>query len=414
MHRPARSRTNTSPPAHDTTPNTPSAGPTGQLGLFDQPHPQLAALESIARDHALRFGWSNSTITKVLSGIRILCDRHASAETIRASEVTRLTALNLPVRHLLAVLAEAKMLTDDRTAAIEAWFTRQVTDLPTPMITELRLWFSVLHNGSTTPPRSRPRSPVTVKTRLRWAMPTLKIWAGNGHQSLREITRHQVQAALPPSGNARATLGLALRSIFGTLKAHKVTFTNPISRIDIGSIERRQPLPVDPDQIRQALMSPDAGRAALAALIAFHGLRSQEIRPLKLTDLRDGRLYLPDRTIPLAEPVKTRLAAWLDYRNQRWPNTANPHLFVHYRTATGTGPVGGRWVGLTLGMSPDALRRDRILDEAEATSGDVRRLSDLFGITVKTALHYTATLSHPELEADNPGARIGSPTHGPS
>lgn len=41
------------------------------------------------------------------------------------------------------------------------------------------------------------------------------------------------------------------------------------------------------------------------------------------------------------------------------------------------------------------MREDRILDEVHATSGDVRRLMDLFGLTAKGAQRYTATLSHP-------------------
>jgi hypothetical protein len=39
-------------------------------------------------------------------------------------------------------------------------------------------------------------------------------------------------------------------------------------------------------------------------------------------------------------------------------------------------------------MSAQAIREDRILDEAIAT-GDVRRICDLFGLTVEAALRYT-------------------------
>lgn len=45
-----------------------------------------------------------------------------------------------------------------------------------------------------------------------------------------------------------------------------------------------------------------------------------------------------------------------------------------------------------LGSSPRALRTDRILDEVIATHRDVRRLTDLFGITVKAAERYTQIL----------------------
>jgi hypothetical protein len=87
----------------------------------------------------------------------------------------------------------------------------------------------------------------------------------------------------------------------------------------------------------------------------------------------------------LAEPVRTRLAAYLDHRNRRWPNTANPHLFIHYKTAGRTDPVGARWVRLTIGpgLTPTAIREDRILNEAHATGGDNRRLADLFGLSIQ-------------------------------
>jgi integrase len=206
-----------------------------------------------------------------------------------------------------------------------------------------------------------------------------------------------VLAALPEGGNPRATLGAALRSIFKVLKARKVTFTNPTLRIKTGEPASRQPLPADLSVLREGLESPDPARAALTALLAFHGLRAGQLRTLHLTDLRDGRLHLDDRTILLAAPVRHRLAAWLDDRNKRWPNTANPHLFIHYRTATQTRPVGVHWLHLKLGSSVRAIREDRILNEAHASAGDLRRLCDLFGLSVKAAERYTATRDHPSL-----------------
>ena len=114
-------------------------------------------------------------------------------------------------------------------------------------------------------------------------------------------------------------------------------------------------------------------------------------------DIRDGRLHFDDRTILLAEPVRVRLTAYLNYRNQRWPHTANPHLFIHYRTALGTKPVGNRWPGLILGTAARDIRTDRILDEVRATGGDIRRICDLFGMTPHGAQRYIATLEHPDL-----------------
>jgi hypothetical protein len=50
------------------------------------------------------------------------------------------------------------------------------------------------------------------------------------------------------------------------------------------------------------------------------------------------------------------------------------------------------------GRPPDAtdIRQDRILDEAKATSGDVRRLADLFGLSIAAGNRYAATVEHPD------------------
>ena len=176
--------------------------------------------------------------------------------------------------------------------------------------------------------------------------------------------------------------GSALHAIFKTLKAHKVIFSDPTLHVRLGSLQSRQPLPADLAVIRDGLASPDPTTAALTALLAFHALRSGQLRALHLTDVHDGRLHLGDRVIPLAEAVTVRLSAYLDYRASRWPTTANPHLFIHMRTALGTGQVGTRWLGLKLGTAAKDIRTDRILDEVQATGGDIRRICDLFGLTV--------------------------------
>ena len=47
-------------------------------------------------------------------------------------------------------------------------------------------------------------------------------------------------------------------------------------------------------------------------------------------------------------------------------------------------------------MTAQALRTDRILYEVEQTGGDVRRICDLFGISVETALRYSHTSTGPQ------------------
>lgn len=101
----------------------------------------------------------------------------------------------------------------------------------------------------------------------------------------------------------------------------------------------------------------------------------------------------------LTEPVRERFSRYLDHRVYRWPTTTNPHMFLHFRSATRNDPVGKRWIWLTLGpgLSPAAVREDRILDEVHATHGDVCRLADLFGLSIKAGTRYTATVDPPGL-----------------
>ncbi|WP_051712831.1 hypothetical protein [Actinoalloteichus caeruleus] len=269
------------------------------------------------------------------------------------------------------------------------------------MTADLRLWFEVMRHGHTSPPRSRPRTPKNIQAALRRAMPALHTWATAGHQHLREITRDDVLAILPGSGTPRHTMLSGLRSIFRLLKAHKRVFVNPTARIPVGRPSGNLPLPTPVDRIREALASDDPASASIAALVAFHALSPGQLRDLQLIDIHDGRLHLSDRTIPLAQPVRERLRAYLDYRTARWPATANTHLFIHYRSANHLGPVQIEWLTHRLGLSAQALREDRILHEVHATGGDIRRLCDLFGLSVSGAERYTAVLDHPNINRAN-------------
>ncbi len=290
---------------------------------------------------------------------------------INASDVIALSCLEVPVRPILDVLAVAGFLRDDRVPTIDLWFAAKTADLPAAMVIDLQLWFEVMRHGRTSPPRSKPRAPRTVQAQLRRALPALHTWAAAGHEHLREITRDEVLAVLPASGTARHTMLSGLRSIFRLLKAHKRVFLNPTARIPVGRLTGRVPLPTPVKRIREALGSDDHTRAAIAALVAFHALSPGQLRNLQLTDIYDARLHLGDRSIPLARPVHERLRAYLDYRAARWPATANPHLFIHYRSANHLGPVQIEWLAHRLGLSTQALREDRILHEVHATGGDI-------------------------------------------
>ncbi|WNV90219.1 hypothetical protein [Umezawaea sp. Da 62-37] len=368
-----------------------------RYGFGDPPTETVAErLGKLVAEHGARHGWSQHITTQAHIGTRVLLAmRGHDTTSIRTSEVDELIPLGLSARPVLDVLAGADLLVDDRTAPVRIYFERQVRDLPDPMLRELRTWFAVLHEGSTTAPRSKPRAPGTIKSRILWALPHLRTWAEQGHHSLREISRDDILDVLPAGGTPRAGVGGALRSIFSTLKAHKVTFTNPTAHMNMGNYERPIPLPANTDTVRTLMNVADPTAAALATLIVFHGLSSAELRTLRQTDLRDGRAYLGNRIVPLAEPVKAQLRRYLDYRHQRWPGSINTHFFVHYLNTGSDRPVTSNWINKRIGMSPRTLRQDRILDETIATGGDMRRVCDFFGVVMATAMHYATVLDHP-------------------
>lgn len=108
-------------------------------------------------------------------------------------------------------------------------------------------------------------------------------------------------------------------------------------------------------------------------------------------------LNFAQRSLKAVAPVRNRLAAWLDYRASRWPHTTNPYLLINTRTAVRAGQVSHQWINQTLGLPAQAVREDRILDEALATEGGVRRLCDLFGLSVHGGTRYTTAVEHPYL-----------------
>jgi hypothetical protein len=176
--------------------------------------------------------------------------------------------------------------------------------------------------------------------------------------------------------------------------------------IDLTRVPTNLPMPLDPALIRAELDSLNPAVALAVALVAFHGLTGKQVRELQLTDIVDGRLHLDGRDIPLAAPVRTRLSAWLDHRNRTWPATANPHLLINRRTAPRIVPSGPSFPWKNSAVRPRALREDRILHEIHATGGDVRRIYDLFGLSVEGASRYLKTVAHPDLrdvdEQDTP------------
>lgn len=345
-------------------------------------------LDDAVRFHAEERGWSKTRINVTRQGLRLLAYAQATpGAPIKASHVAELDPVSFNRQPILDVLDSAGILDDDREPAIMAWYAQRVADLPSAMSDEINTWFEIMVQGSSTYPRSKPRAHVTIRVRVRSLLPVLRAWAAEGRTSLREITREDINQALPSQGSNRTLTCTALKSLFRILKAKRLVFSNPTTHLRSGRPESRIPLPINNAAMRAALGSGNPAREALATLIGYHALRSGQVRGLLLTDVRDGRLYLPDRTIVLAHQPRRCLTSWLDHRTATWPESTNPHFFINIQTAVRTAQVSNVWINSTLGFSAQALREDRILDEATATK-DIRRLVDLFGLSVKGAERY--------------------------
>ncbi len=410
LKRPTTPRLKPDPSRHRATTFTPARWRQAQL-LDIEPDPvvikerALAAdgplirhCKELVHDHAAAYGWSVRQANDVIRSLRLLQVLQDTPDAkINATDVLQLPRYQANINSTLEILAAAGLLIEDRPSPARRYFAGKTDTLPAPMRAQLDIWLEVLVAGSSITPRQRARDTQTVRIQILAVSPILHAWAAAGHQSLTEITSDDVRAALPPNGSRRNMAENGLRSMFKALKARKVVFVNPTRGMKLTPFHANIPLPLDTEAVRQALNSPDPAVALAVALVAFHALTRKQVCELALTDVVDGRLNLTGRSIPLAGPVRVRLAAWLDHRAHTWPHTANPHLLVTRKSAPRLTPAGRQFPWKKAGLRPQAIREDRILQEIHATGGDIRRICDLFGLTVDGALRYATTTATPGL-----------------
>jgi len=359
--------------------------------------PLVRFCDSAIRDHATVHGWSRKHTNDVRRTLRLVSvDQHTPDAKINASDILKVPSQhsNVSAVSTIDLLTAVGLLNDDRTSVEQRCFVAQTTGLPATMRSDLQVWFDIMTNGSTITPRRHPRDPATTILHIRAFAPILRIWASQGHDTLASIERNDIVAVLPDNGPRRHTIEQGLRSLFRILKGRKLVFVDPIRTLPATDTNTTIPLPLDAGAVRNALNSSRPATALCAALVAFHGLTVGELCNLQLTDIRDRQLHLDGRVIPLAKPVIPRLSAWLDHRTAKWPATINPHLLVSVKTGPRLTPVSRGFPQGRQGLAIQALREDRILDEVRASGGDVRRICELFGISVETAIRYTTTLDH--------------------
>ena len=306
----------------------------------------------------------------------------------------------------LDVLAAAGMLIDDRPSHVERYFATKTASLPEPMRPSSRPGSKSCSTAAATRPGQRSRDPQTARIHIIGHRPDP---AGLGRRRApipgRDHPRTGPRRAARTAGPRRNWAEYGLRSLFRVLKARKLIFADPTRGMPATPVNATVPLPLDTEAIREALDSPDPAIALAVALVAFHALTADSSpsssSPTSSTAASSSKAGTSPSPAPSASgsppgsitgPAPGRPPSTRTCSSTR---TAAPRLT----------PVGKQFPWKSTNLRPQALREDRILQEIHATGGDVRRICDLFGLTVGAAMRY-APLTHPDLE--RPSTRSAS------
>ncbi|MEV4282786.1 site-specific integrase [Actinoplanes xinjiangensis] len=405
-------------------PSVPSRGlvDPAQGTLFDQrrdwtalPVAELPALSEKANELVDQFAavaagqrWSDGPRTEGLRTLRILLAWLGADAPIPEVEIMALatTLPGLSAKRVIAFLAEQHRLVPDPTKQHDPdqqRVERTIEELPAAFVDDVRRWVTVLRGEGRR--RHRSMSWNTIIKYVGYVRPVLQTWQTEV-DGLRGITREHVTLAIKQrKGNVARGVHVGLRSLFRALKQERLIFRDPTKGIVVPAVETL-PTNISSDRLRGML-----DRATLPitkvviVLAAVHGLRPTDIARARLADLdlAAGRLLIHRVTgrhaVYLDELSHTLIAAWLRHRRERWPKSVNPHLLVSRRTAMDVrqqsiGTEAMRAMVKPFGVTPSALRTDRILDEARQTADPIH-LMRLFGICDETALRYVFA-AHPE------------------
>ena len=295
--------------------------------------------------------------------------------------------------------------------AFGQWLAARLAALPAPFAADVNTWAEALQGPG--PHARRARQTRTIQGYLRILQAPLASWSAQ-YESLRQVTADDLTAELAPLTGATRLLALsAMRSLFGTLKAGRILFTNPAAPLTGRRIQPPPVLPLD-DGLRARLLGRlrDPAERLIVLLAGVHALRPADICALTLEDADPavGTLVAGGRARPLDRLTAGHLRAWLQARHARWPATANPHLLINRSTAGGLEPVHRGYIHTAvrgLGITAQDLRADRLLGQAQASGGDPLQLTHLFGISDPTAIRYCAELDQvTATHASTPGDTV--------
>ncbi|MDQ4117603.1 MAG: hypothetical protein M3235_11660, partial [Actinomycetota bacterium] len=349
--------------------------------------------------------WSALSLERVLAGLQLVFDGRPDEQPIQISELRAVLGATRGVRlaRVAQVLDEVGLLVDDIVPTMRSWIDSRCDALPAGFQAEVRAWLLALLDGDA---RARPRSASTLYGYFGRVRPHLVTWSLTRSQ-LREVTEDDVSAVLDQlRGHRLAGTFVALRSLFGFAKRHRLIFADPTRRLHVGRVApTRALLPMSDTQITAVTHTAvNPAQRLVVALVAVHAARAGAIRKLTLddVDLAGRRITVAGHPQRLSELVHAALLDWLQHRRQTWPHTPNRHVLVSAVTATGSAPVSDyylSWHLLLRGVQLEQIRGDRILHEALAVRADPLHLTTVFHLSSSTAIAYAdiarALLEHP-------------------
>jgi len=359
--------------------------------------PPLAALASYGQAR----GWTPGTLRQACRAVTAVLDsRGELGEPPWDAAMLRqfLNTGRLPARRAVEFLTSQGLARPSPHAAFGWWLAARLAALSAPVAAEVRTWAEALQGHG---PRAGPaRQNHTIEGYLRVLQVPLAGWSAR-YESLRQVTTDDLTVALAPLTGATRLLAMsAMRSLFGTLKARRVLFTNPAAPLTGHRIQPPPVLALD-DGLRARLLDDvhDPAGRLIVLLAGVHALRPSDIRALMLDDVGPAAstLLTGGRTRPLDQLTAGQLRTWLQARHARWPATANPHLLINRSTADGLDPVSRSYIQAAvrrLGITARELRADRLLGQAQTGGGDPLQLIHMFGLSDPTAIRYCTETGH--------------------
>ncbi|MEU0353061.1 hypothetical protein ABZ302_40630 [Streptomyces sp. NPDC006237] len=371
----------------------------------------LADLESVIKEQM----WTKVPATKTRRALRILVSWLGADAPVLESDIQALVETRYKVsgRRVTQFLEARGLLTPDpefRRDTRQMRLEEELATLPETIAQELRVWIKVVRGEGTW--EHAGRSYRSIFRYFHVLKPIIQGWIKDGVESLREISRDDIETAIASrKGTPARTIHIVLRNVFRALRQERVIFRDPSRGLVFAGIKTIPPS-VPSDRLAGLLShAKDDFQRFVMVLVCVHALSGTDIRRLLLTDLDLSRERLVVRRhgkrhiIYLDELTYRCASAWLRERHRRWPATTNPHLLINRWTAVDTAhPSIGTSTFSTVfrptGLTMPTLRQDRILDEAFEIE-DPLHLMRLFGIAAHTAMRYI-NAAHPERTAKLP------------